>query len=168
MIEHIPEWFVVLSLVLLGLAGGSFAGAQVWRLRLEQLRLDKKRHQELKKQSKLSTSEKEELAELTAEGAERNKQLRRLKSISTKKLSDDRSRCLDCGHKLALLDLLPLVSWLRTGGKCRYCKSKIGYFEPLIELGLATFFVASFYLWPFELDTWQAVAMFVAWVLAGV
>ena len=36
-----------------------------------------------------------------------------------------RSRCPNCGHQLAAIDNIPLVSWLLLGGKCRYCKASI-------------------------------------------
>lgn len=36
-----------------------------------------------------------------------------------------RSYCPNCNHRLAFLDLIPLVSYLALGGKCRYCKQKI-------------------------------------------
>ncbi|MFY9586555.1 MAG: prepilin peptidase [Actinomycetota bacterium] len=36
-----------------------------------------------------------------------------------------RSRCPNCGHQLAALDNIPIVSWLMLGGKCRYCKAPV-------------------------------------------
>lgn len=35
------------------------------------------------------------------------------------------SICPICNHKLSALDLMPIVSWLRTGGKCRHCGAPI-------------------------------------------
>ena len=35
------------------------------------------------------------------------------------------SYCPNCNHKLGLLDLFPIVSYIFLGGKCRYCKEKI-------------------------------------------
>ncbi len=51
-----------------------------------------------------------------------------------------RSACSVCGHRLAVLDLVPLVSWLAIGGRCRHCGAGIPWFYPLIEL--AAFAVA--------------------------
>ncbi|MDR3528822.1 MAG: prepilin peptidase, partial [Rhizomicrobium sp.] len=45
-----------------------------------------------------------------------------------------RSHCDYCGHELAAADLVPLVSWLALGGKCRYCGAKLGAFFPAIEI----------------------------------
>ncbi|HEY9777300.1 MAG TPA: prepilin peptidase [Planktothrix sp.] len=51
------------------------------------------------------------------------------------------SHCPDCQHRLAPLDLLPVLSWLLLGGKCRYCKGKIAWQYPAVELGTAFVFV---------------------------
>jgi leader peptidase (prepilin peptidase)/N-methyltransferase len=44
-----------------------------------------------------------------------------------------RSRCAVCGHALAIKDLVPIASWFALGGRCRYCRSAIGRFEPAVE-----------------------------------
>lgn len=36
-----------------------------------------------------------------------------------------RSYCPKCNHSLEFLDLIPILSYLFLGGKCRYCKEKI-------------------------------------------
>ena len=35
------------------------------------------------------------------------------------------SYCPNCNHKLGILDLIPVFSYIFLGGKCRYCKQKI-------------------------------------------
>ncbi len=49
------------------------------------------------------------------------------------------SFCTKCNHKLSFLDLIPIVSFVCLRGKCRYCKTKISFRYPLIEIltGLA-------------------------------
>ena len=44
------------------------------------------------------------------------------------------SICPICGHKLSALDLMPILSWLRTGGKCRHCGAPIAVRYLLVEL----------------------------------
>lgn len=44
-----------------------------------------------------------------------------------------RSACPQCGHKLGVLDLIPLFSWLYLRGRCRYCRQKIGARYPATE-----------------------------------
>ncbi len=65
-----------------------------------------------------------------------------------------RSRCTDCSHKLASIDLLPVISWLSLGGKCRYCKKPISAQYPLVETLMAILFVVSYVFWPLDLDSY--------------
>lgn len=96
------------------------------------------------------------------------KEYKKLLPLTKATLTTDRSRCLHCGHELAWYDLIPLVSWISTGGKCRYCHKKIGTFEPIIELGVAVFFVALYLLWPGAFTTPLNSIQFVLWLAAGV
>jgi leader peptidase (prepilin peptidase)/N-methyltransferase len=124
---------------------GRFAGATLWRLRARQLVEDK------------------------ADGEKVDKnEFKMLEPLSKVRFATDRSLCLHCGHHLKWYDLLPLFSWLGTGGKCRYCHKKIGRFEPLIEVGVGVFFVASYMFWPEMIQTAPQIAYFVLWLLAGV
>lgn len=45
-----------------------------------------------------------------------------------------RSACPACSVPLGPLDLVPLVSWASTRGRCRHCGARIGVFYPAIEL----------------------------------
>jgi prepilin signal peptidase PulO-like enzyme (type II secretory pathway) len=139
------QFYISVILAIFGLVMGSFAGATVWRLRARQLVQDKKDGEEYDK-----------------------KEYKTLIPLTQAKATNDRSRCLHCGHTLAWYDLVPLVSWVSTGGKCRYCKKSIGSFEPLIELGTAAFFVASYLLWPDQLTSYSEVVHFGLWLIAGV
>ena len=105
----------------LGAVFGSFAVAQVWRLRAKQLQDEK------------ASGEKIDAAEW--------KKLRSLVSISPK---NDRSHCLNCGYQLKWYDLIPVISWLSLGGKCRKCHSKIGATEFLTEISMFTLFAIIF------------------------
>lgn len=55
------------------------------------------------------------------------------------------SHCGSCGTALKPLDLIPIVSYLFLGGKCRYCKSKLSIQYPLIEF-LTGILLAAVYL----------------------
>lgn len=44
-----------------------------------------------------------------------------------------RSRCDACEHVLVVSDLIPYISWLWLHGRCRYCKTPVGFFYPLME-----------------------------------
>jgi leader peptidase (prepilin peptidase) / N-methyltransferase len=45
-----------------------------------------------------------------------------------------RSDCESCGATLTARDLLPLISWLMTRGRCRHCGDALGWFYPGVEL----------------------------------
>jgi leader peptidase (prepilin peptidase) / N-methyltransferase len=56
--------------------------------------------------------------------------------LNKKITGKERSACPQCNHTLAPVDLIPVLSWLSTGGKCRYCKKDIGMSYPMIELAV--------------------------------
>lgn len=145
MIADMEQIISIGVLALFGLMFGSFVGASVWRLRARQLVEDKNAGESVDKK------EYAQLLPLTKQG-----------------ITADRSRCLHCGTTLKWHDLLPLVSWLSTGGRCRYCKARIGTFEPLIELGVATLFVVSYIVWPVPLLTMSGLVVFLLWLAAVV
>ena len=45
-----------------------------------------------------------------------------------------RSYCPKCNHRLEFFDLIPVLSYVFLGGKCRYCKSKIRPRYLLLEI----------------------------------
>ena len=45
-----------------------------------------------------------------------------------------RSRCPSCGHILGVTELIPVVSWVLSRGRCRYCGEKVSVRYPLTEL----------------------------------
>ena len=48
-----------------------------------------------------------------------------------------RSKCPACGHVLGPLELVPLLSWLVSRGRCRACRARVSVRYPLIELSCA-------------------------------
>lgn len=136
---------IYLILVLVGLCLGSFSGAMVWRLRARQLAIDRSRHE---------AYDKEEYEQL--------------KKLTKATVIHDHSQCLHCSYRLRWYDLVPLISWISLRGRCRQCRKPIGHLEPLIELGVASLFVASYALWPYQLGTGLEVTQFVVWLVAGV
>lgn len=55
-----------------------------------------------------------------------------------------RSHCPYCKHTLAAKDLIPILSWLCTLGKCRYCHTTISMRYTLIEISTATLCVITY------------------------
>lgn len=55
-----------------------------------------------------------------------------------------RSRCMSCNHTLTAFDLIPVLSYLFLRGKCRYCRSKISWQYPLVEVLCASLAVGTY------------------------
>ena len=56
------------------------------------------------------------------------------------------SYCPNCNHKLGLLDLFPIFSYIFLRGKCRYCKNKIRPRYLILEILSGILFVTISYL----------------------
>ncbi len=69
-----------------------------------------------------------------------------------------RSMCVHCHHELAWYDLLPGISWLLLGGKCRYCHKPISWQYPVVELLTASLFISSYIFWPTEVQNFGILA----------
>lgn len=121
---------IIVALLLLGLAWGSFVNAFVWRLH------------ELETRNKLSKQQKSELSVLHG-----------------------RSMCVHCRHTLAWYDLLPVISWVVLGGKCRYCHKPISWQYPLVELLTAGLFVLSYIALPQSLQSPISSLIFLVWLI---
>ncbi|KKS41360.1 MAG: Prepilin peptidase [Candidatus Gottesmanbacteria bacterium GW2011_GWB1_43_11] len=55
-----------------------------------------------------------------------------------------RSHCDHCQKNLAMLDLIPVLSFIFLGGKCRYCHKALSIQYPVIELVTGLLFVFTF------------------------
>lgn len=56
-------------------------------------------------------------------------------------ITHKRSYCPNCNHKLSFLDMIPILSYLFLGGKCRYCKQKIRIRYLLLEVATGAIFL---------------------------
>jgi leader peptidase (prepilin peptidase) / N-methyltransferase len=55
------------------------------------------------------------------------------------------SHCEVCGHRLAVRDLIPIISYLRLRGRCRYCGTAVP--RKLLWVELATGLIFAFLCW---------------------
>lgn len=71
-----------------------------------------------------------------------------------------RSYCPSCKHELQWYDLLPVISYLQLGGKCRYCKNKIAGEYLLVETVMGV--LVGFLFWQSNLPPfgWNTIATF--------
>lgn len=65
-----------------------------------------------------------------------------------------RSECPHCEHKLTMIELIPIFSYIFQNGKCHSCKKKISLFYPLAEV---VFWVLFFMAWIFILRSWMEI-----------
>jgi len=73
------------------------------------------------------------------------------------------SSCPHCGHRLGILENIPLLSFLWLRGRCRACKAPIGLRYPLVE-GL-TALLSAFTAWHFGFGWQGGLALVLVWGL---
>ena len=79
-----------------------------------------------------------------------------------------RSYCPNCNHKLSFFDMIPILSYIFLGGKCRYCKQKIRPRYLMLEIlsGLVfVLFAASIKFSIYSISLTQIIAYVVAGIL---
>lgn len=65
--------------------------------------------------------------------------------VHHERVARGRSHCDVCGHALGAGDLIPIVSYLRSGGRCRYCGAKFSAESTWVELTLGLAFTTIVY-----------------------
>jgi leader peptidase (prepilin peptidase)/N-methyltransferase len=78
-------------------------------------------------------------------------------------INPSHSICPKCDHKLNWIDLIPLLSWLSTGGKCRYCKAPVAPRYFLVELLTGGLMAAAWH--QFQIQSDRAVWMWFVWAM---
>lgn len=73
-----------------------------------------------------------------------------------------RSACPACGHVLGVADLLPVLSFLLSRGRCRHCGGQVAALYPLVEVATALLWLACA-LWFAD----PVQALLVAWLGAA-
>jgi len=71
------------------------------------------------------------------------------------------SRCPKCFHPLGATENIPVIGWLRLGGRCAHCRTPISPRYPLIEALTGAIFLMTFYL---SAETWS-IALVSQWVM---
>jgi leader peptidase (prepilin peptidase)/N-methyltransferase len=130
-------WLYVTASVLLGLCIGSFLNVVIHRMpRIMEARW-------------------------RAECAELNDQ--ELPPSDRYNLVSPRSSCPACGHRITVLENIPLLSYVALGGKCSACHARISPRYPVVEAltGALTGYIA----WHFGFTIAAAAAMFFAWTM---
>jgi len=67
------------------------------------------------------------------------------------------SHCPKCNHALKPYELIPILSYIFLGGKCKECKEKISCFYPLFEFLTGILFMLSYLVFGMTLDCLLAI-----------
>lgn len=62
------------------------------------------------------------------------------------------SHCTNCNHQLTWKELIPILSFLFQGGKCRQCKQTISWFHPLYEFATGLLFALCYNIFGFQFE----------------
>jgi prepilin signal peptidase PulO-like enzyme (type II secretory pathway) len=65
--------------------------------------------------------------------------------LNTEKSFGGRSACMSCQNKLSWYELIPVVSFIFLGGRCKNCKTKISSQYPIVEIATCIIFAATFF-----------------------
>ncbi|GKV54421.1 type 4 prepilin-like proteins leader peptide-processing enzyme [Sporosarcina sp. NCCP-2222] len=69
------------------------------------------------------------------------------------------SHCGSCGRQLKPLDLIPVLSYIVLGGKCRTCDNRISYMYPVMEVVTGLLFAYSFYHFGWSTELMVAILL---------
>lgn len=72
---------------------------------------------------------------------------------------NDRSACPTCERQLTSFELIPLLSYIIQGGKCRGCKEKISIRYPLMELATGLLFLMAYIQLGFQWELVTAIIL---------
>ena len=76
-----------------------------------------------------------------------------LRALSNESIVFPASKCPKCQNHLKWWHNIPVLSYILLGGKCAYCKERISFQYPLIELFTGIIFVLIFLRYGIKIDT---------------
>ena len=73
-----------------------------------------------------------------------------LRIVKHESIIKPRSHCEKCGHELKWFELIPIISFIIQGGKCRNCKTKLSWLYLFSEVFCGLLFAISYYSFGFS------------------
>lgn len=73
-----------------------------------------------------------------------------LRIANNESIIKPRSHCEKCGHVLEWFELIPILSFIFLGGKCRNCKTKLSWLYLFSEIFCGLLFMLSYYSFNFS------------------
>lgn len=62
------------------------------------------------------------------------------------------STCGSCGTRLKMIDMFPVINYIISGGRCKYCKAKYSFQYPLVELFNGILYLLIFYKYKISME----------------
>ena len=62
------------------------------------------------------------------------------------------SHCTKCNHKLGILELIPIISYVFLRGKCKCCGQKVSCFYPIFEFFSGLLFMICYLIFGYSID----------------
>ncbi len=85
-----------------------------------------------------------------------------------KSVAEGRSFCPKCKKQLTALELIPVVSWVIQGRKCKGCKEPISFIYPLIELSVAILFLVAYLSYGLTVTTFIIIIFWSMLLVIGI
>lgn len=72
------------------------------------------------------------------------------------------SYCPKCKHDLGFFDLIPIISFIKNKGECKYCKQSISFIYPLLEIFNGIVFLILYLLFGYTVNLLIFASVYVA------
>lgn len=81
-----------------------------------------------------------------------------------------RSECDSCNQTLGPVDLLPVISWVASKGRCRHCRKPVSASYPITETMTAVLLAGLYIFWPDNLAgfEWARLVLWIVMVIGFV
>lgn len=82
-------------------------------------------------------------------------------------ITHERSFCPNCNHRLEFIDLIPIISYISLGGKCRYCRKPVRIRYLLLEIASGLVFLTAYFAFKLSFPFFEihSVALMIAFVM---
>jgi len=131
-----PTAFIALC-VIIGLMVGSFLNVVIYRL-----------------PKMMERTWLQQCAELRGE---------KIETLPTLNIASPRSMCPSCGHKISVLENIPIISYLFLRGRCSQCHANISIRYPIVEA--FTSIISGFIAWYFGYSFITFAALIFTWAM---
>lgn len=87
----------------------------------------------------------------------------KIETLPTLNIASPRSMCPSCGHKITILENIPVISYLFLKGRCSQCHARISIRYPIIET--ITSIISGFIAWYFGYSLMTFAALIFTWAM---